>query len=105
MAEFIERDFSDEGVAVSLFERPDSWIVEAFFPADDTGQATRRVAECLGSDCFDAPIYAEEIDDIDWTAVSLSALHPVSIGRFLVHGSHDRAIARAGRIAVEVDAA
>ena len=105
MAEFIERDLSDEGVAVSLYERPDSWIVEAFFPVDEPDQATHRVAECLGSDGFDAPMYAEEIDDIDWTAVSLSALHPVTIGRFVVHGSHDRAIPSGGRITIEIDAA
>ncbi len=105
IAEFIERDLSEDGVAVSLFERPDSWIVEAFFPADDTDQASRRVSDCLGNDCFDAPMHAEAIDDIDWTAASLSALHPVSVGRFLVHGSHDRNIAKAGRIAIEIDAA
>lgn len=105
MAEFIERDFGEDGVAVSLLERADTWIVEALFPEDDTDQALRRVSDCLGSDGFDAPMQAETVDDIDWMAVSLSALHPVSVGRFFVHGSHDRSRLPAGRITVEIDAA
>jgi len=31
MADFLERDFGDEGVAVSLIEGSDTWLIEAWF--------------------------------------------------------------------------
>lgn len=105
IAEFIERDFADDGVAVSLFEEPDGWLVEAWFAGLDPPAARERILDRLGSDAFCAPLEAEEIPDVDWTAISLRGLHPVSAGRFLVHGSHDREKARPGRISVEIDAA
>ena len=105
IAEFLERDFADDGVAVSLFEGPDTWLIEAWFPAADPAEARDLVLDSLGSDAFCAPVAAQEMEDVDWTAISLRGLHPVSAGRFLVHGSHDRTIAGPGRVAIEIDAA
>jgi ribosomal protein L11 methyltransferase len=105
IAEFLERDFADDGVAVSLFEGPDTWLIEAWFPQTDPLEARELVLDSLGSDAFGAPVEAEEMEDVDWNAISLRGLHPVRAGRFLVHGSHDRHVAKPGRIAIEVDAA
>jgi ribosomal protein L11 methyltransferase len=41
----------------------------------------------------------------DWVAESLAGLHPVSAGRFIVHGAHDRARIAANRIGIEIEAA
>jgi ribosomal protein L11 methyltransferase len=68
-------------------------------------EARDLVLDSLGSDAFCAPVAAQEMEDVDWTAISLRGLHPVSAGRFLVHGSHDRDAALPGRIAIEIDAA
>ena len=105
IAEFIDRDFADDGVAVSYFEMHGSWIVEAYFPQDGSEEARNKLSGCLGGDGFCAPIQAQSVDDIDWAAVSLRALHPVGAGRFFVHGSHDRENSPAGCIAIEIDAA
>ena len=105
IAEFLERDFADDGVAVSLFEGPDTWLIEAWFPQTDPPQARDMVLDSLGSDAFGAPVEAEEMEDVDWNAISLRGLHPVRAGRFLVHGSHDRHVAKPGRVAIEIDAA
>jgi ribosomal protein L11 methyltransferase len=105
IAGFLERDFADDGIAVSLFEGPDTWLVEAWFPTTTPQDARDQVLDRIGSDAFSAPVQAEEMEDVDWEAISLRGLHPVSAGRFLVHGSHDRDTASAGRIAIEIDAA
>jgi ribosomal protein L11 methyltransferase len=41
----------------------------------------------------------------DWVAASLAGLKPVSAGRFLVHGAHDRPGVPAHRVGIEVEAA
>jgi len=58
-------------------------------------------AAALGKDAGPA---VEALADEDWVARSLSALPPVRSGRFLVHGSHDRAAMRTNDIAIEIDA-
>jgi ribosomal protein L11 methyltransferase len=40
----------------------------------------------------------------DWVANSLAGLKPVRAGRFLVHGSHDRARVQANDVAIEIEA-
>ena len=40
----------------------------------------------------------------NWVALSQAALPPVAAGRFLVHGSHDRARVGARRTAIEIEA-
>ncbi len=104
IAEFLERDFADEGAAVSLSDTGDAWQVEAWFTDRAPDDLRRIVLDRLGSDAFCAPLTVEQTPDIDWTALSLSGLDAVRAGRFLVHGSHDRETPKAGRIAIEIDA-
>ncbi len=40
----------------------------------------------------------------DWVAQSLAGLRPVRTGRFLVHGRHDRDVARANDVTLEIEA-
>lgn len=51
-----------------------------------------------------ARFLVRELAETDWVRRSLAALAPVRAGRFLVHGSHDRAKVRASDIAIEIDA-
>lgn len=104
IAEIIERDFADEGAAVSLSDAGGTWLVEAWF-ADRAPEDLRHdILDRLGTDAFCAPLTVEQTPDVDWAALSLSGLHAVRAGRFLVHGSHDQNTPRAGRIAIEIDA-
>ena len=41
----------------------------------------------------------------DWVAQSLAGLTPVTAGRFIVHGAHDRAGVGPNRIGIEIEAA
>ena len=47
----------------------------------------------------------EAIADTDWVAQSLAGLPPVRVGRFVVHGAHDRARATVNAIGIEIEAA
>jgi ribosomal protein L11 methyltransferase len=50
-------------------------------------------------------LVVETVAARDWVAASLAGLKPVSAGRFLVHGAHDRAGVPAHRVGIEVEAA
>jgi ribosomal protein L11 methyltransferase len=46
----------------------------------------------------------EAVPDLNWVALSQAALPPIRAGRFIVHGSHDRARFAMRRLAVEIEA-
>jgi ribosomal protein L11 methyltransferase len=46
----------------------------------------------------------EEVPDQNWVALSQASLPPIHTGRFIVHGSHDRARFVMRRFAVEIEA-
>jgi ribosomal protein L11 methyltransferase len=46
----------------------------------------------------------EEVPDENWVALSQAALPPIAAGRFVVHGSHDRARFPMRRLAIEIEA-
>ncbi len=99
IAGLIEESVTHPPLAVSLFEAPgNGWIIDAYYedaiePAVITG--------IIGAD---ARVAIEAVPDENWVAVSQAGLPPVAAGRFLVHGSHDRAIGRKHRNAIEIDA-
>lgn len=104
IASLSEAAFGEEGVTVALDERgPDRFVVALYFE-EAPDRVERRVRDRLGTDVFGAPLAVETLPDADWVQEGLSALPPVSAGRFVVHGSHDRGRVPPGRIAIEVDA-
>ncbi|WP_112324132.1 50S ribosomal protein L11 methyltransferase [Oceanibium sediminis] len=51
------------------------------------------------------PFAVSKVEDRDWVAQVRRELTPVSAGRFIVHGSHDRATIPINRIPLEIEAA
>ncbi len=91
--------------AVSIFETPDGWATEAIFHDDETRQLiTDIIARELGADTA-TNISIDTIEKRDWVAASLEGLAPVRAGRFVIHGSHDRARVRLNEIGIEIEAA
>jgi ribosomal protein L11 methyltransferase len=92
--------------AVAVFEGAGGqWIVEIHFVEPPNRSAVRdAVAKAAGAVAARA-VRFETIAPRDWVAASLAGLKPVSAGRFLVHGAHDRERARDSRIAIEIEAA
>ena len=90
-----------EPLAITEFENLQSqgWRVEAYY---EEAPDVSALATEFGLD--DATISTELVPDENWVTLSQAALPPVIAGRFVVHGSHDRA--RVGRraLAIEIDA-
>ncbi len=97
--------------AVASFEEPDgkSWLLEVFFSRDPAPEDIRSLirlalpgaaGETASRDAVFEPLLQK-----DWIAASLEGLKPVRAGRFIVHGSHDRAAVRANDIPIEIEAA
>jgi ribosomal protein L11 methyltransferase len=88
--------------AVTLFEDgPGAWRVEAY--AQERADA-EAAAEAVRRDHAQADITLEDLEDLNWVAISQAALPPVYAGRFVVHGSHDRGRVPHGPWAIEVEA-
>jgi ribosomal protein L11 methyltransferase len=105
ISSFLERDWGDAGAVVSLDERPDGlWSVDAYFETGEPDAIADQLRDKLGSDAFGAPLHVEALPETNWIAAGLAALPPVTAGRFVVHGSHDREAIPPGRITIEIDA-
>jgi ribosomal protein L11 methyltransferase len=90
---------------VSAFEDAHSWSIAIHFGAPPNETTTRAlVALVAGADAANALVF-ETVAPRDWVKASLEGLSPVPAGRFLVHGSHDRARVPANRIGIEIEAA
>jgi ribosomal protein L11 methyltransferase len=100
IADAIDAAVGDE-LAVSWFEDPDGWSVAAYWDGErpDLAGAVLEVALAYGVEAEIGPL-----PDTDWVTESLRGLAPVRAGRFLVHGSHDRARRRPNDIAIEIEA-
>jgi ribosomal protein L11 methyltransferase len=91
--------------AVGMFERgPDKFEVFAYYeaaPARD--DLLRLIAGAVRGDGIGA-LRVEAVAEADWVTLSQGKRGPVEVGRFFVHGSHDRTSAPAHRFVVEIDA-
>lgn len=99
--------FEEEGYAIATMEideKNDIWEASVYMFREDEAEVRERFAALLSTEFPGEQIHREELPDVDWIAKSLEGLKPVRAGRFVVHGSHDRDPARAGEIAIEIDA-
>jgi ribosomal protein L11 methyltransferase len=82
-----------------------TWTVAVYFHSTPNQIVLRQfVASVAGGKAGEA-ITFETLAETDWVAASLAGLPPVTAGRFLVHGRHDRARVGVNKIAVEIEAA
>lgn len=95
----------DPPAAVGLFDRGDGrFEVFAHYAARPSREhLLALIAEAAGGDLA-SPLTIEEIATADWVTLSQGKRGPVSAGRFLVHGSHDRGRAPSHRFVIEIDA-
>ncbi|MFO1185651.1 MAG: 50S ribosomal protein L11 methyltransferase [Bauldia sp.] len=85
---------------------PGKWALSVFFPAAPSEATLDRLGAiahtALGE--LTSSLALERLPDIDWVAKSLADLKPVHVGRFFVHGQHDRQRIPANAIAIEIEA-
>lgn len=89
--------------AVTRFATSSGWRVEAYY-ADppDPAQISARLAELLA--IVPPTVSAEAVREQNWVELSQAALPPVAVGRFIIHGRHDRHRVPRGPNAIEIDA-
>jgi ribosomal protein L11 methyltransferase len=91
---------------ISAFENSaGDWQVAIHFRKPPNETAVRAlVSLAAGPDTANALVF-ETVKAKDWVRASLDGLAPVEVGRFVVHGAHDRARVAANRIGIEIEAA
>lgn len=107
IASILDPQFEEDGVTSVLFEADENsgqWCYSIYVDQKDVDFWTRTLKERLGDDLFGLTLEQEVLEDINWVTHTLKNLPPVSAGRFLVHGSHDRHLAKNARIPIEIDA-
>jgi ribosomal protein L11 methyltransferase len=106
LSDALTESFSSGEAVVAAFEdAAGGWNVEVHFAhAPDEAALRDVVATVAGATAAHALVF-ETVAARDWVAASLAGLKPVSAGRFLVHGAHDRARVPAHRVGIEVEAA
>lgn len=113
VADLVVESFDPAETAAAAFEEKSSteswaatpWLVEIYFghpPDEDNVRAL--VAIAIGEEMAQK-IEFGQVQQKDWVAASLEGLNAVRAGRFLVHGSHDRARVKANDIGLEIEAA
>ncbi|HYJ58626.1 MAG TPA: 50S ribosomal protein L11 methyltransferase [Methyloceanibacter sp.] len=96
---------ADPPAAVGLFERGDGrFEVFAHYAAQPSREHLLTLIEDAAGGARLGQLKIEEIAPGDWVTLSQGQRGPVSAGRFLVHGSHDRQRAPSHRFVVEIDA-
>ena len=91
-------------VAVGLFERgPGRCEIFAHYDAPPRREALLALIAQAGGN-GSSSLTIEEIAPADWVTLSQGQRGPVSAGRFVVHGSHDRSKMPRRRHVIEIDA-
>src|SRR6516225_3519148 len=102
---FTEGEFADD-VAVSLVHAGAGQSrVTLYFRGPMVEALVRDLTiSAAGLVAADALVFAR-IPRKDWVLESLHGLKPVTAGRFVLHGAHDRGCVPANRIGIEIEAA
>ena len=105
VSELLFEQLDPEEAAVAAFEGNGTWLVEVHLSHDpDKARLTKLVREAC-ADGRTPKISFEPVVEVDWVAASLAGLAPVRVGRFVVHGAHDRAKVKSNQIGIEIEAA
>jgi len=106
MADLFAEGFAAEDVAVSLVDagRGD-WRVILYFRNSADEATVRDFATAAFGRKTSQALRFERVAAKDWVAEGLVGLKPVTAGRFIVHGAHDRAGIPPNRIGIEIEAA
>ncbi len=106
LTEILGEVFDPAETAVAAFETADgaSWLLEAYFASEPDEDAIRELARPIVGDAIDDARF-DTLAGADWVKASLDGLKPVRVGRFLVHGAHDREARRPNDLAIEIEAA
>src|SRR5271165_2567952 len=111
VADLIVESFEPAEAASTAFETEarwpgggNAWAVEAYFGFEPDEEALRELVAAAAGEEAAALVEFGLTEKRDWVANALAGLTPVRAGRFLVHGSHDRAKVAPSDVAIEIEA-
>jgi ribosomal protein L11 methyltransferase len=105
LSDTLAESLDENGAVTSAYEAADGWTVAIHFAEPPNETAIRALVALGSSPALANALIFERIATQDWVKASLEGLAPVRAGRFLVHGSHDRARVPVNRIGIEIEAA
>src|SRR5581483_3272900 len=105
LSDSLGESLEEDGAVTSAYESADGWTIAIHFPEPPNETAIRALVARGSSPELANAVTFESVQTQDWVKASLEGLAPVQAGRFLVHGSHDRARVPVNRIGIEIEAA
>lgn len=105
ISDLLTESFDPDAVAVAAWEEPDGrWPITLYFRESPDESAVRALVALASTPDLAGALTFDTLTPTDWVRKSLEGLKPVEAGRFVVHGSHDRARIRPSRIGIEIEA-
>jgi ribosomal protein L11 methyltransferase len=106
VADLVAESLPADDIAVALVDNgAGRWRVAMYFRAAPDETMVRRLTAAAAGNAAAKALRFERVAAKDWVRESLAGLAPVTAGRFIVHGAHDRARIPFNRIGIEVEAA
>jgi len=106
IADLVAESLPADAIAVGLVDiGAERWRVAMHFRAAPDEKTIRALAAAAAGDAVAKALRFERVAATDWVRESLAGLAPVTAGRFVVHGAHDRARIPFNRIGIEIEAA
>jgi ribosomal protein L11 methyltransferase len=106
IADLFAKSFATDETAVSLVDiGAGRWRVAMHFRAPPNEKIIRALTAAAVGKAAAKALRFERVAATDWVRESLAGLAPVTAGRFIVHGAHDRARIPFNRIGIEIEAA
>ena len=106
VVDLLTESFFEGQAAIAAFEGPGGrWgITVHFAQAPDQASIRELVAIAAGGEVA-REISFDTVEAKDWVKAALEELVPVRVGRFIVHGRHDRAKVPPNKLGIEIEAA
>src|SRR5580704_14903183 len=106
IADLAAETFPADEIAVALVDiGAGRWRVAMHFRAAPDEKIIHALVAAAAGDAAVEALRFERVAAKDWVRESLAGLAPVTAGRFVVHGAHDRARIPLNRIGIEIEAA
>ena len=106
LAAFLGESLDTENAACAAFEDDHGrWHVAIHFREAPHEAQLRALVKVAAGDVAAHSLTIEPLAAADWVAQSLADLRPIRVGRFLIHGAHDRGRLRANDTGIEIEAA
>ena len=102
----ITESYPSHDLAIAAFEAPGGrWDITMHFGQPPDEDFIRSLVTDAAGAAAAGSIVFGAVETKDWVKASLADLVPVSAGRFIVHGSHDRDRVPPNKLGIEIEAA